>query len=104
MVPDSVLNFHYNQGIHFIYLFASYIVTCFRIGLIFGVITCAAGFIGVGLGTFVASKLRNITKAADPLVCAFGLLASAPFLYGAVVLSRYKEVVVWVGIQMNLLL
>jgi MFS family permease len=67
-----------------------------KISLIFGGITCAAGFIGVGLGSFSASKLRSVTSKADPFVCAFGLLSSAPFLFLSLFLSRYNTTATWI--------
>lgn len=66
------------------------------VSLIFGVITCAAGFSGVALGSFTASKLRKVSKRADPLVCAFGLITSAPFMYFALSMSTYNSIVPWV--------
>jgi len=72
-------------------------VLCFdSISLIFGAITCAAGFIGVGLGSFSASKLRSVTSKADPYVCAFGLLTSAPFLFLSLFISRFNTAATWV--------
>ena len=67
-----------------------------RVSLIFGVTTCAAGISGVTLGLYFASLLRNVTKKADPLVCGIGLIASAPFLYLAIVMSSHNAVLTWV--------
>ena len=64
----------------------------------FGGITVAAGITGVALGTLVASKLRQVTSKADPFVCAFGLLTSAPFLFFSLFLSCYNSTVTWVCI------
>jgi len=66
------------------------------VSLIFGVITCAAGITGVSLGLYFASLLRKVTKKADPLVCGIGLIASAPFLYLAIVMSSHNAVLTWV--------
>ena len=52
----------------------------------FGAITMAAGIIGVPCGTFIAQKLKKRFPRADPIICAFGLLISAPFLVGAMLL------------------
>lgn len=65
------------------------------VGLIFGGITVAAGFLGVGLGAEVARRYRVINPRADPLICAFGLLASVPFLFFALVLSGTNTVATW---------
>ena len=67
--------------------------------LIFGVITCAAGFAGVAIGSYAAALLRPYTKRADPLVCAFGLIASAPFLYLAICLSQHNTIATWVSLS-----
>ena len=70
---------------------------CFRIALKFGIITCVAGFLGVGLGSESARRLRKTNSRADPLVCAFGLIMCAPFLFFALVLSKYNTTVTWVS-------
>ncbi|KAM9149084.1 protein spinster homolog 1 isoform 2-T4 [Pangshura tecta] len=53
--------------------------------LIFGLITCVTGFLGVGAGVEISKRLRRTNPRADPLVCAAGLLGSAPFLFLALV-------------------
>ena len=68
-----------------------------RVALKFGIITCIAGFLGVGLGSESARRLRVKYRRADPLVCAFGLLSCAPFLFFAMVLSKYHTVTTWVS-------
>lgn len=69
-----------------------------RVSLIFGVITCFAGFFGVGIGTFMAGQLRYKVKNADPIVCAVGLIAAAPFFYFTLVVSQYNTAITWVTI------
>ncbi|XP_022183813.2 protein spinster [Nilaparvata lugens] len=49
----------------------------------FGVIAMVAGLIGVPLGSALAQYLRPRFPKADPLICAFGLLLSAPLLFVA---------------------
>jgi len=63
---------------------------------VFGVITCAAGITGVSLGLYFARLLRKLTPKADPLVCGIGMIASAPFLYLAIVMSSHDAVLTWV--------
>lgn len=46
----------------------------------------AAGLVGVPLGTVVAQVLKKRYPRADPLICAVGLLVSAPFLLAAMFL------------------
>lgn len=43
----------------------------------------ASGIVGVPLGTVLAQVLKKRYPRADPLICAGGLLCSAPFLLGA---------------------
>jgi len=59
---------------------------------------------GVALGSFSASKLRQYTPRADPFVCAFGMLSSAPFLFFSLFLSRYNTAATWVSLSRTLLL
>ncbi|XP_064619800.1 protein spinster homolog 1-like isoform X2 [Lineus longissimus] len=66
-----------------------------QVALIFGVVTCLAGFIGVGLGAESARRLRRLNPRADPLVCAFGMLACTPFLFFALVMSKYNTIATW---------
>ncbi|XP_074854576.1 protein spinster homolog 1 [Carettochelys insculpta] len=56
--------------------------------LIFGLITCVTGFLGVGAGVEISQRLRRTNPRADPLVCAASLLGSAPFLFLALVCAR----------------
>ncbi|KAL4685874.1 hypothetical protein H8959_001471 [Pygathrix nigripes] len=56
--------------------------------LIFGLITCLTGVLGVGLGVEISRRLRHSNPRADPLVCATGLLGSAPFLFLSLACAR----------------
>ncbi|XP_072298840.1 protein spinster homolog 1 isoform X2 [Eucyclogobius newberryi] len=66
--------------------------------LIFGVITCVTGVLGVASGVQLSRALRTRTEKADPLVCATGLLLSAPFLYLAIVTAELSTVATYVFI------
>lgn len=66
--------------------------------LIFGVITCITGVLGVASGVQVSRLLRTKTPRADPLVCATGLLLSAPFLYLALVFAEASTIATYVFI------
>ncbi|XP_062456708.1 protein spinster homolog 1 isoform X2 [Rhea pennata] len=66
--------------------------------LIFGVLTCVTGVLGVGAGVELSRRLRPITPRADPLLCAAGLLGSAPFLFLAVVCARATVLLTYVFI------
>ncbi|XP_033208580.1 protein spinster [Belonocnema kinseyi] len=53
----------------------------------FGLIAMVAGLIGVPLGSILAQKLRVCYSQADPLICAVGLLISAPLIFFGAVLA-----------------
>ncbi|MGH0170411.1 UNVERIFIED_CONTAM: hypothetical protein FKN15_071189 [Acipenser sinensis] len=53
--------------------------------LIFGVVTVVTGIVGVGIGAGVARRLKKSMPDGDPLLCAVGMLGSAPCLYLAMV-------------------
>lgn len=42
-----------------------------------------SGIIGVPLGTYVAQRLKKTAPRADPIICAVGLIVSAPLLAGS---------------------
>ncbi|XP_012225407.1 protein spinster isoform X2 [Linepithema humile] len=54
----------------------------------FGLIGMASGLIGVPLGSFIAQRLRTRWQQADPLICAIGLLISAPLLFFAIITAN----------------
>lgn len=67
----------------------------------------AAGLIGVPLGSIMAQRLKVNYPKADPLLCAGGLLISAPLLFlGLVLANKYYYLVlilIFVGqISLNL--
>ncbi|XP_066577914.1 protein spinster homolog 1 [Amia ocellicauda] len=66
--------------------------------LIFGVITCVTGFLGVGSGVEISRRLRSVTPRADPLVCAAGLLICAPFLYLSIICAQASTIATYVFI------
>ncbi|KAL8176862.1 UNVERIFIED_CONTAM: Protein spinster 1 [Gekko kuhli] len=66
--------------------------------LIFGIITCVTGVLGVGSGVEISRRLQRSNPRADPLVCAAGLLGSAPFLFLAVVSAQGSIVATYVFI------
>lgn len=67
--------------------------------LIFGIITCVTGVLGVASGVQVSRLLRTKTARADPLVCASGLLLSAPFLYLAIVFAQSSTIATYVSVS-----
>ncbi|XP_056432296.1 protein spinster homolog 1 isoform X1 [Gadus chalcogrammus] len=66
--------------------------------LYFGIVTCVTGVLGVTSGMLVSRSLRKRTQRADPLVCAAGLLLSAPFLFLAIVFAQSSTVATYVFI------
>ncbi|XP_068920213.1 protein spinster homolog 1 isoform X4 [Petaurus breviceps papuanus] len=66
--------------------------------LIFGLITCVTGILGVASGVEISRRLRRTNPRADPLVCAAGLLGSAPFLFLALACAQDSIVVTYVFI------
>lgn len=67
--------------------------------LVFGLITCLTGVLGVCLGVEISRRLRRCNPRADPLVCAAGLLGSAPFLFLSVACARGSIVATYVSSQ-----
>ncbi|XP_041457140.1 protein spinster homolog 1-like isoform X1 [Lytechinus variegatus] len=65
------------------------------VSILFGVVTVVSGFLGVGIGTTIAQLLRRKTDKADPLVCAAGMLLSAPFLFVALQFSDRSVGITW---------
>nr|XP_058894181.1 protein spinster homolog 1 isoform X2 [Kogia breviceps] len=66
--------------------------------LIFGLITCLTGVLGVGLGVEISRRLRRSNPRADPLVCAAGLLGSSPFLFLSLACARGSIVATYIFI------
>ncbi|CAB1341357.1 unnamed protein product, partial [Coregonus sp. 'balchen'] len=66
--------------------------------LYFGIITVVSGILGVASGAEASRRLRLRTPRADPLVCALGLLLSAPFLYLAIVFAQASPIATYVFI------
>jgi hypothetical protein len=64
--------------------------------VIFGAITVVTGIVGVVLGGEWAKRWGKTNPRADAFVCAIGLLASAPFLYFALLYAHRIPSVFWV--------
>ncbi|XP_012262388.2 protein spinster isoform X2 [Athalia rosae] len=62
----------------------------------FGLIAMVAGVIGVPLGSYLAQRLRVACPQADPLICAVGLILSAPLLFFAAIAASKNSVVCYV--------
>ncbi|XP_037041288.1 protein spinster isoform X3 [Bradysia coprophila] len=60
------------------------------VSYVFGIIAMLAGLIGVPLGSYLVQRLRPTNPKCDGLVCAWGLLVSAPLVYAALVVAPYN--------------
>ncbi|CAH2316130.1 spinster homolog 1 [Pelobates cultripes] len=56
--------------------------------LIFGVITCVTGIVGVIAGVEISKRCRKKNPRSDALVCGFSLLCAQPFLYVSLVIAQ----------------
>uniref|UniRef100_A0A1I7XTC3 MFS domain-containing protein n=1 Tax=Heterorhabditis bacteriophora TaxID=37862 RepID=A0A1I7XTC3_HETBA len=72
-----------------------------HVSLIFGLITCAAGIVGVVMGSTIAQAWRegrwglHASHRADASVCALGSLLAVPLLYTCLVASSYTINITW---------
>ncbi|VDM49162.1 unnamed protein product [Toxocara canis] len=72
--------------------------------LIFGLITCFAGLVGVLIGSSLAQSWRDgflclkSNEHADPHVCALGALLAVPLLFLAVIFSAKYRILCWVSL------
>jgi hypothetical protein len=62
----------------------------------FGLITMLSGLVGVPLGSIAAQKLRTRYPRVDPLICAVGLLLSAPLLFAASLTLTWSPVLCYI--------
>ncbi|XP_063059599.1 protein spinster homolog 3 isoform X2 [Engraulis encrasicolus] len=66
--------------------------------LIFGAVTVVTGIVGVFLGSMMSRRFRDRVPNADPLICAVGMLTSAPCLFIAIILASTSIPVTYVFI------
>uniref|UniRef100_A0A915AS54 Uncharacterized protein n=2 Tax=Parascaris univalens TaxID=6257 RepID=A0A915AS54_PARUN len=77
------------------------------ISLVFGMITCFAGLLGVLVGSSLAQGWRDgfmcmkSNERADPHVCALGALLGVPLLFLAIIFSANHEVLCWIFILLG---
>jgi hypothetical protein len=86
----------------------SFLQTVISIPLAFGAEVAVAGFVGVGLGGYLSTLLRDRFARSDPVIAGTGLFVSAPVLLTAFFLTRDHTVVAMVlvffgmiGINLN---
>ncbi|XP_053684629.1 protein spinster isoform X3 [Sabethes cyaneus] len=58
-------------------------ITLNDVSFVFGAITMTTGIIGVPLGSYLSQRFKSKHPRADPCICAFGLILSAPLLASA---------------------
>ncbi|XP_072909926.1 protein spinster homolog 1-like [Hemitrygon akajei] len=66
--------------------------------LVFGAIVCSSGLFAVLVGAVLSKTLRSKNAQADPIICAVGLLLSAPFFYFGIVFADKSMVAAFVCI------
>nr|XP_056720969.1 protein spinster homolog 3-like [Euleptes europaea] len=69
--------------------------------MIFGGMTVAVGILGVVTGAEAARRYKKINAQGDPIICAVGLLASAPCLYLAIMLAQDSIVATYIFIALG---
>uniref|UniRef100_A0A8C8RIV7 Sphingolipid transporter 3 (putative) n=1 Tax=Pelusios castaneus TaxID=367368 RepID=A0A8C8RIV7_9SAUR len=69
--------------------------------LIFGGITIVMGIAGVLTGAQVARRCKKINIKADPLICAVGILSSAPCFYLAIILAAQSIIATYIFIALG---
>ena len=74
-----------------------------RAALIFGLITCVAGIVGVIIGSASSQYFRRGNARADPLICAIGVLGSVPLVYAGVVIADENLTWSWVRLKVYVL-
>lgn len=73
-----------------------------HISVLFGVVTCCAGIVGIIAGSTVAQAWREgnwcfkPTHRADAFVCAMGSLLATPLFYAALVIGSHSLNIAWV--------
>lgn len=70
----------------------------FRVTFVFGVITCFGGICGVVLGSLSSQCYRRYNPRADPLICAYSMIAAVPFVFFACVFASSYVSVSYVSI------
>lgn len=59
-----------------------------QVPLTFGVMTCLGGLVGITIAILITPRLRELSKQADPILCAAGAFFAVPLLFLSVLLPR----------------
>lgn len=68
----------------------------FSVSFKFGVVTMLAGIIGVPLGSYLSTKLSKRYPRCDPVICAMGLLISAPLIAASMLFVTVNSTLAYV--------
>ncbi|CAH1729504.1 unnamed protein product [Chironomus riparius] len=68
------------------------------VSFIFGAITMSAGILGVPLGSYLSTKLSKRYPRGDPIICAVGLLLSAPLLAASMILVTVSAPLAYISV------
>lgn len=68
----------------------------FSVSFKFGVVTMLAGIIGVPLGSYLSTKLSKRYPRSDPVICAMGLLISAPLIAASMLFVTVNSTLAYV--------
>ncbi|XP_059828934.1 protein spinster homolog 1-like isoform X2 [Hypanus sabinus] len=66
--------------------------------LLFGAIVCSSGIFAILIGAMLSKTLRSKNAQADPIICAVGMLLSAPFFYFGIMFADKSMVATFVCI------
>lgn len=55
-----------------------------------------AGLVGVPLGSYLSQRLSKKYKRIDPIICAIGLVLSAPLLAGAMLMITVNSTIAYI--------
>ncbi|XP_054167225.1 protein spinster homolog 1-like [Oppia nitens] len=74
------------------------------IGLIFGVIACIGGILGVIIGVGFSQYFKQFNNFGDPIICGVGVLAAVPIIVLSLALAHKSSVVFWLLIFIGITL
>eukprot|EP00794_Sanderia_malayensis_P013802 gene13802-15247_t len=72
-----------------------------KVSFVFGIITFITGIVGVWTGAEIARQYRKRNGKSDALVCGFGVLASAPFLFFSLYFADKQIYATWILITIG---
>jgi predicted MFS family arabinose efflux permease len=67
-----------------------------EVSFIFGAMAMCAGLLGVPLGSYLSQRLIKKYKRIDPIICACGLIISAPLIAGAMLAITANSTIAYI--------